>query len=122
MRRPEGSDTTTLLYDTQPVVARSADAAALRRLWIVKPGGGRKPFYAPVLQITRSGWWVRFNTACMSPIGSHGDAVLRVISGRFIEHRWQPGEAIIFDNWRFLHARAALRAGERRRLERLMIR
>lgn len=101
MRCPEGSDTQTLFYDTKLVVARPADASELRRLWIVKPSGGRSPFYAPVLQFARGGWWIRFNTACMSPVGSDGAAVLRLITGQLIEHRWQPDEAVVFDNWRF---------------------
>ena len=111
-----------MLYDTQPVVARAVDAAALRRSWVVQPGGLRMPFDAPVLQYIPGGWWVRFNTACMRPVGSGGDAVLRLISGRVIVHRWQPAEALVFDNWRFLHAREAALHGIERRMERLIIR
>ena len=122
MRCVEASATATLLYDAEPVVHRRDHAEALGRPWIVTPGD-RPSFYAPVLQQTRDGWWVRLNHACMTPTAnSDSDTLLRLLQGRQIEHRWRPDEALIFSNWRFLHARAAVRPDEHRRLERISVR
>lgn len=123
MRCAEGSDAGTLLYDVQPVISQPEHAEALRRPWVVTPGGGRAPFYAPVLQDTGYGRWVRLNAACMSPTASsHGDALLRLLQGPCVEHRWRPDQALLFSNWRFLHARAAVPPAEHRQLERITVR
>lgn len=123
MRSLAASATATFLFDAEPVVSDPRYADALGRPWTVIPGGGRAPFYAPILQPAPGGWWVRFNEACMRPgPTAAGPTIRALLEGSRIEHRWQTAEALIISNWRFLHSRARVRSGERRRLERITVR
>jgi alpha-ketoglutarate-dependent taurine dioxygenase len=120
MRALTPTDTATVLYDATPAVADPVNRSLLRRPWAVVPGGARHAFYAPILQPLGCGWRIRYNRACMHPTaGTSQPDCLTLLAGR--EHRWEPGEALIIDNWRVLHARGPVATGESRQLERISV-
>jgi hypothetical protein len=80
-----------------------------RTNWVAH-GGGRPPFYCPVMDVRRGGVRIRFDPLCMRPIRACADAVDEVREVLdYYSHRvsfdWERGSMLIIDNWRCLHAR-----------------
>ena len=101
----------TLLLDFNSIKLDPGQIDALRRdVWIVN--GGREKFLSTVLAgMTRvSVQFLRFDTACMRPAHSRFESSASILRDAIAQaspmnHSWDSGEMLIFDNWRMLHAR-----------------
>ncbi len=129
LRLSEGTSTKipTLLWDMRTLNLPPTHLDVLRRaMWTVR--GGSHTFYTSILRRYGEQDMWRYNRVRMQPVGRMGAqaadrlAHTLLLSAR-IEHRWEPGQVLVFDNWRVLHARPAIGKGEAetRRLERLLV-
>jgi len=68
---------------------------------------GRGSFYATML--AREQKFLRYDPGCMQPMTQAAKALMRKLCGKGIDPivriDWQPGLAVIIDNWRMLHRR-----------------
>jgi alpha-ketoglutarate-dependent taurine dioxygenase len=119
--------TPTLLWDFAALALGPRVLDQLRRsMWVVH--GGPQVFYTSILRPSVAGTILRFNRACMQPVSRQsaelGDhLVSSLVLASPAEHVWQPGEVLVFDNWRMLHGRPRVTQSdlESRRLERLLV-
>lgn len=118
----------TVLADSTELELSAQDRLHLRfALWTVNPG--RRRFLSPVLSVLPDGHeLLRFDMNCMRPahesarlLGAWlGDQMKHLRTARF---EWQPGSALVLDNWRMLHGRASIEgAGTSRVLRRIAVR
>jgi alpha-ketoglutarate-dependent taurine dioxygenase len=94
--------------------------------WVFRDGD-RAAFYAPVLKVHSDAIKLRFDPCCMRPASfcdrttAAAETLLREYTQQ-LTINWQRGSLLILDNWRCLHARAALNEdGLSRRLRRWYI-
>lgn len=69
---------------------------------------GRNSFYGSILDESRS--FIRIDPGCMMPLSLEGEVALEAFGverhfRKLIRHDWTVGDILVFDNWRFLHAR-----------------
>jgi alpha-ketoglutarate-dependent taurine dioxygenase len=121
------TQTPTVLWDFWALALGPDRIDVLRRtMWVAR--GGAAPFYTSIVRDHEGGLIVRFNRACMDPVGrttaqAGDELVTTLMLTAPVQHHWEPGAGLVFDNWRMLHARPALdKHGEQsRRLERILI-
>jgi L-asparagine oxygenase len=124
------SETPTLLVDSRVVPLSEEELATLKREpWLVK-GGPYRTFYASILGPTPSGsrLLLRFDPVCMEAISGTVPRGGRVIEAAVraaaqIQVKWIRDRVVIWDNWRFLHARPAIDTRDigRRAIERALV-
>ncbi len=84
--------------------------AVLTNINWISHGGGRPPFYCPVMDVLRGETRIRFDPFCMRPICWHAETLVEAkqalenYSRRF-SFDWERESMLIVDNWRCLHAR-----------------
>ena len=101
---------TVLNTDDKRTLARSA-------VFLVKDG--RNSFYSSILGMGRD--FIRYDPGCMEPQTLDAVEALRLFSHErvspFVQKvDWKPGDSIVIDNWRMLHARAAVSTNSSKRL------
>lgn len=101
---------TVLNTDDERTMARSA-------VFLVK--NGRYSFYSTILGLGRD--FIRYDPGCMEPQTLDAVEALRLFSHErvapFIQKvDWEIGDSIVIDNWRMLHARAAVNPNSSSRL------
>lgn len=80
-----------------------------KTIWIAH-GGGRPPFYCPVMDVRQDEVRIRFDPLCMRPVHGRADAtdevreVLDCYSQR-LSFDWEQGAMLVVNNWRCLHGR-----------------
>ena len=80
---------------------------------------GRNSFYGSILEEGRP--FIRFDPGCMIPLTVEGEMALGAFRierhlRKLIRHDWSVGDILVFDNWRFLHARGVDSPTDRDRL------
>jgi hypothetical protein len=90
-------------------LSKDRPEALAKTIWVAH-GGGRPPFYCPVMDVRRGEFRIRFDPLCMRPIHGSADAIggALEILGRYsrqVSFEWELGSILIVDNWRCLHAR-----------------
>lgn len=94
----------TLLKCFSAYVAPEKEACLRTEQWLVDTGGRR--FYAPLL----SAKGLRIDPQIMKPVNSRAESpkVLEAVLALapVLEVFWAPGDALLIDNWRVVHARA----------------
>ena len=86
---------------------------------------GRNSFYGSIMQEGRP--FIRIDPECMMPLTVEGAMALGAFRierhlRKLIRHDWSVGDVLVFDNWRFLHARGVdSPTGRDRLLMRVMI-
>jgi hypothetical protein len=80
---------------------------------------GRTSFYGPILDFARP--FIRFDPGCMRPLSKEGNLAAGAFQierheDKLVKHEWKVGDILIFDNWRFLHARGFKTSSDRGRL------
>jgi len=84
---------------------------------------GRGSFYATLL--TQDQKFLRFDPGCMQPTTQRSKSLLSKLCRKNVEPtiriNWQPGLAVIFDNWRMLHRRLDAHDAEDRILLRVSV-
>ena len=122
MRLADGaaSTTPTLLVDADPRSFRLPHSKTLtRKTWLVRGGLGRT-FYAPILDPSRR--FLRFDPGCMSPPAGtflKGQEILTrrlALSRQELEIEWATDTTLVADNWRVLHSRPSIPAGDTSRV------
>jgi len=95
-------------------------------MWAVRGEGGT--FYTSVLRQHGESQIVRFNRICMRPVSRAGAEAGETLARALlvttpVAHQWRPGQALLLDNWRMLHARPAVTRNDAqtRRLERVLV-
>lgn len=99
--------TPTFLLDTR-VVQLSERESLLCRSAVFLIRNGRLSFYGSIIDRDRP--FIRVDPGCMTALSNQGAAALEVFSRERqaknqIRHDWKPGDILILDNWRTLHAR-----------------
>ena len=97
----------TSLLDTARLGLKHAE----RELLAVTPFrivNGRNSFFATILHSGRP--FIRYDPGCMRSVSSDGERALGVLCreawpAQVEEVQWNPGEAVVIDNWRVLHGR-----------------
>jgi Taurine catabolism dioxygenase TauD, TfdA family len=108
----------TLLVDRDSVqLAEEEKALAKSAVFLIK--NGRNSFYSSILG-SRQGF-IRYDPGCMEPQTQDAVEALKFYSHERVrpslhEVNWNPGETLIIDNWRILHARAAVGKNSSNRL------
>lgn len=97
----------TSLFETTDAVSAIATGgnAALYRV-----SGGRLPFSARFRSVTRWGVVYRYNSDCMEPLNDEArmvDHCVRSFCDPCLVIDWSRTSTIVFDNWRYLHARSS---------------
>jgi L-asparagine oxygenase len=129
LRIADGSETTTPteLVDFNSLSISRADVETLRREpWLVRGGVGLK-FFSAILFGDGVNLVLRFDPGCMRPASGTNPCghdilsdALAVAGTRRVD--WRPGRMVVFDNWRFLHARPAVQPNDNGRiLERILV-
>jgi len=80
---------------------------------------GRNSFYSSILERGRG--FIRYDPGCMEPWSRDAKHALALFSRERIwpyiqQVFWKPGDSLIIDNWRMLHARAAVNVNASNRL------
>jgi hypothetical protein len=108
----------TLLVDRDSVsLAEEEKALAKSAVFLIK--NGRNSFYSSILG-SRQGF-IRYDPGCMEPQTQDAVEALKFYSHERVrsclhEVNWNPGDTLIIDNWRILHARAAVGKNSSNRL------
>lgn len=130
-RRADGHGRPTLLQPLDQLGLDPTAADALRRaVWVVDGGRGR--FTSTILSrpCADGPEALRFDPSYMRPAHARFAGAADVLSAALddrdpVRVEWDEGLAVVFDNWRVLHARAAREtstdAPERRLLERVLL-
>jgi L-asparagine oxygenase len=123
-----GNRPTVLLSGDRIVSDRKVLDLATRALF--KIVNGRNSFLSTMSEYSVNGFRLRYDEGCMEPVGRDAKELLSFMSGVIQSADktvidWQPGDVLVVDNWRILHARAVARnpaISENRILERILIR
>lgn len=111
----EPSATPTLLCD--PGAPTEAQRAG-----VFKVGGGSRAFFASA--VDTDGMW-RYDPGCMTPMDEYAREVSRevaTLAQNSVEHHWHvPQTVLVIANRRVLHARAAVRDPQTRRVHRVAL-
>jgi hypothetical protein len=81
-------------------------------------------FYTSLLFREKGILAIKYDTNCMNPINDSAKKVahlMREINPDVFEISWSGDKAIIIDNWKMLHGRREVNAGEKRELRRIYI-
>lgn len=120
---PGESAAPTLLAHRDAIpVSDEERSIAISGVFLVK--NGRSSFYSSILGIDRE--FIRHDPGCMEPQNPDAVRALEIFSSERVQEcahaiNWQPGDSVIIDNWRVLHARAALNNGSSRLLLRCLV-
>jgi hypothetical protein len=121
---PGAGNRPSLLLDTKELPL-SPEQSALLEEAPLRIRNGRHSFFGTILRKERP--FVRYDPGCMEAVSRDGAQALGVYSSpswrQYIaEVRWEPGMAVVIDNWRVLHARGdALRDDRERTLVRILV-
>lgn len=100
----------TLLVNRDDVrLSNDERTIANSAVFLVK--NGRNSFYSSILGGGRE--FIRYDPGCMEPQGQDAAQALTIFTHERVaphvqEVAWAPGDSLIMDNWRMLHARAAV--------------
>lgn len=122
--RPGRGQRRTRLIDSRSLRFSSGDVELMERA-VFTIRSGRNSFLGSIM--SRSERFIRFDPGCMFPAAESARraerglvSLLRGAAEVLID--WAPGDAVIIDNWRFLHSRAdAVIADEDRLLHRVLV-
>lgn len=107
------SDRPTLLCRIDELPLSAEDLRIMRNdVWLVE--GGRRHFYTTILNdtVTSAAELLRFDPCCMRPACSSFAQSNEILAqaldaANAYPLEWSAGRAVLIDNWRVLHARAA---------------
>jgi hypothetical protein len=107
---PGESEVPTLLV-LKDAVSLSEEERSVARSSVFLVKNGRRSFYSSILGLDRD--FIRYDPGCMEPQTPEAIQALELFSqrriGRFAQSiDWERGDSVIIDNWRMLHARAAV--------------
>ena len=116
--RVGASPTPTILLDSRKAKLTLAQWMACRSA-VFAIRNGRQSFYGTIADRARP--FIRLDPGCMTPLSDEGVRALGAFDigqhGDSIElHDWAVGDILLFDNWRFLHARGQKATTDRGRL------
>jgi len=121
-------DRPTLMVDSNKWCLSEEDRSRLQQdVWYVNGGRGR--FLTSILfhSDQTNGSYLRYDPCCMWPAHARFTKSARIMQAHCNSHTrrvlWEPGRALIIDNWRVLHARPTGpdNSSERRVLERVFV-
>ena len=123
------SDRPTILVNPLSSKPDHREFAALRRsLWRIYGGGSLTPFAGRIVEAKGDDYWFRFDHNCMRPYFRRGKAIEALFHNlleRCTRHEiaWQPGQIVVWDNWKLLHGNGSVKQGTqgKRILERVLI-
>jgi L-asparagine oxygenase len=119
------SPTPTILLDSRKATLSASERMACRSA-VFSVRNGRGSFYGMIAERDRP--FIRLDPGCMTPLSSEGTMALAAFdierhADALEAHDWSVGDILVFDNWRFLHARGYRAATDRGRvLLRAMVR
>jgi len=108
--RPGPSDRPTHLVDSAMLKLSPADRRALQRaVWWVRSGA--RAFPASIISTIGGAPLIRYDPGCMTPADPSFVPSKAILENALSTTapaalQWEQGEAVVIDNWRFLHARA----------------
>jgi len=114
--RAGGTPSETKLLDIASASLSSAERCLMEQaVFFVR--NGRQSFYSSVVAPGRR--YIRFDPGCMTPANPPAAAVVKMIarlrdSSASMALILQPGEILVLDNWRLLHARGRVEDPSRR--------
>jgi hypothetical protein len=117
-----GSESVPTLLLDRLGVKLSREELQLARSAVFHVRNGRGSFYASIVGLDPR--FIRYDPGCMHPVSPEALEALALFSNervapQSISFHWQPGDLLIIDNWRMLHARGHLTGAS---IERVLLR
>lgn len=125
LRHRAGEPGSTLILDFNDIGLSAEQLFRLKRaVWVINGGRGR--LLASAIEEHAGGHRIRYDLQVMKPAHPNfepmaAEFAAALASARLDTHHWGPGECVILDNWRVLHARDAVTASGGRVMERCQV-
>nr|WP_199001847.1 TauD/TfdA family dioxygenase [Flavobacterium sp. ASV13] len=117
--------TTIIAYeDIYKSLSISEISEIKKSIFIVKTA--TKNFYTSFINKYLDDNFIRFDSNCMKPVNKSAKITLEIIEDKLVKIpvrniTWDKPKVIIFDNWKVLHGREAVKTDEHRILKRIYI-